>query len=66
VEALKHIDKNLTIDQSEATPFLMLDGHGSSFQLPFLNYINSPENSKWTVCIGVPYGTHIWQVRDSS
>jgi hypothetical protein len=65
VEALKHIDKKLTIDRSEATPFLLLDGHGSRFQLPFLNYINSPEN-KWTVCIGVPYGTHIWQVGDSS
>ena len=34
-------------------------------ELPFLNYINNPE-TKWIVCIGVPYGSHIWQVADSS
>jgi hypothetical protein len=43
VEALMHIDKNFTINQTESTPFLLLDGHGSR-----------PE-TKWTVCIGVPY-----------
>jgi hypothetical protein len=64
-DALKHIDSKLTFDRTEGTPFLLLDGHGSRFQLPFLDYINTEEN-KWTVCIGVPYGTHIWQVGDSS
>ena len=24
------------------------------------------ENRQWHVCIGVPYGTHIWQVGESS
>lgn len=36
LETLRHIDKKLTIDQREATSFLLLDGHGSRFQLPFL------------------------------
>ncbi len=31
----------------------------------FLDYINNP-SSKWTVCIGMPYGTNLWQVGDSS
>ena len=47
------------------TPFALLDGHQSRFDLGFLRYINSPD-TKWNVCIGVPYGTSIWQVGDSS
>jgi hypothetical protein len=62
---LKYLDKKLDFDRSEADPFLLLDGHGSRFELPFLDYINNP-SSKWTVCIGVPYGTNLWQVGDSS
>ena len=46
-------------------PFLLLDGHGSRLELPFLNYINCP-NHEWVVCLGVPYGTSYWQVGDSS
>jgi len=45
-------------------PFLLLDGHGSRFQLPFLRYVNADEH-KWKVCIGVPNGTAHWQVGDS-
>jgi hypothetical protein len=44
--------------------FLFLDGHGSCFKLPFVEYIHGDRG--WTVCIGVPYGTSIWQVRDSN
>ena len=49
-------------------PFLLLDGHGSRFELPFLEYINDmgEEGHKWRVCIGVPYGTSFWQVGDSA
>jgi len=64
-DALKKIDGALTFDRTEAKPFLLLDGHGSRFQLPFLDYITA-EETQWTVCIGVPYGTHVWQVGDSS
>jgi hypothetical protein len=47
------------------TPFLLLDGHGSRFQLPFLRYIGDA-NHPWKVCIGVPNGTTHWQVGDSA
>ena len=47
------------------TPFLLVDGHGSRFELPFLDYIHNPEHP-WTVAIGVPYGTAKWQVGDSA
>ena len=53
----------------KAKPILILDGHDSCFQLPFLEYMNKTvdegmENRQWHICIRVPYGTHIWQVRD--
>ena len=47
------------------TPFLLLDGHQSRFDLRFLKYINEKE-TQWSVCLGVPYGTALWQVADSS
>ena len=46
-------------------PFALLDGHQSRFDLDFLTYINE-EHTKWNVCIGVPYGTALWQLGDSS
>ena len=52
---MKHLDDRATIDRSEATPFLVLHGHGSHFGLEFLRYMNEPA-MKWTVCIGIPYG----------
>jgi hypothetical protein len=47
------------------SPFLLLDGHHSRLNLSFLEYISNPDHL-WRVCIGVPYGTHVWQVADSS
>jgi hypothetical protein len=46
-------------------PFLLIDGHHSRTHLNFINWINDPDHC-WKVCIGVPYGTHIWQPADSS
>ena len=46
-------------------PMLLVDAYGSRFDLKFLEYINNPE-TEWCVCIGVPYGTSLWQVGDSS
>jgi hypothetical protein len=46
-------------------PFLLLDSHGSRFDLPFLEYINNEEH-KWWACMGMPYGANKWQVGDSS
>jgi len=45
-------------------PFLLVDGHGSRFQLQFLHYINGMLHT-WVVVIGVMYGTTLWQVGDS-
>jgi hypothetical protein len=64
-EALRHIDSFNAFDRTEATPALLLDGHGSRFDTTLLEYVNTPA-TKWCVLIGVPYGTHLWQVADSS
>ena len=45
-------------------PALIVDGHGSRLELPFVRYINDP-NHTWVCCIGVPYGTALWQVGDA-
>ena len=47
------------------TPFVLMDGHQSRFELEFLEYINHKDHP-WKVCLGVPYGTALWQVGDSS
>jgi len=63
---LKYIDDKQVFDCSTGlNPFLLLDGHGSHFELEFLEYINCKE-SKWEVNIGLPYGTSYWQVGDST
>jgi len=51
-------------DDNNAKPFFLIDGHNSRLQLPFLEYINTPKDH-WVVCLGVPYGTALWQVGDS-
>jgi hypothetical protein len=45
-------------------PFVLLDGHSSRFDLGLVNYIRDPMHP-WSVCLGLPYGTHLWQVADS-
>ena len=47
------------------TPFVLLDGHSSRFDVEFLEYVNDVDH-KWNVCLGVPYGTALWQVADSA
>ena len=64
-DALKHIDSyNVFQRQNGRFPFLLLDGHQSRFEVPFLEYITD-KSHEWQVCIGVPYGTSLWQVADS-
>ena len=43
----------------------MLDGHQTRFEWPTLEYITD-KNHEWALCIGVPYGTALWQVGDST
>jgi hypothetical protein len=62
---LQTIDSLHVYDRSTGQcPCLLLDGHHSRMKLPFLKYINDPAHL-WQVCLGVPYGTHIWQVADA-
>ena len=65
-DILMYIDKIGVFPRNKGspTPFLLLDGHGSRLELPFLSYVNNPAH-KWVVCIGVPNGTSLWQVGDS-
>ena len=61
------INKLEVFDWSDGVPpFLLLDkNNGLRFDCQsFLKYINEPE-TKWNVCMGVPYGTSYWQVGDS-
>ena len=63
---LKHMDDCQVFDCTDGIPpFLLLDGHGSRFELPFLEYANDAAHI-WKVRIGVPYGMNIWQVGDSA
>jgi hypothetical protein len=66
-DMLGHMDGMKIWDREEEgrRPFLLLDGHHSRLELPFLEYIHDPAHL-WVVCIGVPYGTHKWQVADAS
>jgi hypothetical protein len=65
-DMLRYMDSNEVYDRRNGeTPILILDGHHSRMDVEFLEYINQPEH-KWFVCLGVPYGTHKWQVADSS
>jgi hypothetical protein len=64
-DMLEYIDSFNLFDRSDGKkPFLLLDGHHSRYEVPFLDYIHD-EAHPWSCCIGVPYGTHIWQVGDS-
>ena len=66
VDALATLDNHQIFNRtSDRKPFLLLDGHGSRFELPFLRYVTDPHHP-WMVCQGVPYGTSLWQVADSS
>ena len=63
---LKYIDDHGILPRipNGPTPCILLDGHSSRLELPFLKYINQPER-KWKALIGIPYGTSLWQVGDS-
>ena len=65
-DILAELDLHGAIERKNGVkPFLLLDGHGSRFELPFLEYITNPDH-EWVVVIGVPYGTALWQIGDSA
>jgi hypothetical protein len=64
-DILRTLDKiEVFSHKNEKRPFLLVDGHSTRFDIEFLEYINDPTH-RWSVCIGVPYGTCLWQVGNS-
>ena len=52
VDMLSVMDKKNLFDRSDGVaPFLLLDGHGSRFDLKFLRYVNNAATT-WNACIG--------------
>ena len=47
-----------------ANPMLVVVSHQSRLDPKFVAYTNN-EDHKWRVCLGVPYATVLWQVRDA-
>jgi hypothetical protein len=63
---LPKMDQLEVFDRSDGfNPILLCDGHGNWFEEPFLEY-TLESNRPWTCCVGVPYGTSMWQVGDST
>ena len=66
VRIFKKMDDYNIFERTEnLNPFVLLDGHHSRFEVDFLQYIINDAH-KWHVCIGIPYGTHLWQIGDST
>jgi hypothetical protein len=66
-DMLQKIDSYKLFDDDWANgvrPVLLLDGHGSRFEVPFLRYTMSKKH-KWYHCIGTPWGSGFWQVGES-
>jgi hypothetical protein len=57
---LKQIDYIGLFELNEFLPdqFLLLDGHGSRFELPFLEYMDDTWR-RWCTCVSAPYGTKL-------
>ena len=63
--AFKRMDDIGLYDRTEGrTPMALFDAHDSRLQVEFLQYVNNPAHL-WKFCIGLPNGTHKWQVGDS-
>jgi len=66
INVLRTLDETQIFDEDRENgvkPLMLVDGHGSRFELPFLRYISN-DTHEWTVVIGVPYGIALWQVGD--
>jgi len=59
IDILQTLDETQIFDEDRENgvkPLMLVDGHSSRFELPFLRYISN-DSREWTVVIGVPYGT---------
>ena len=65
IDILETLDHLKVVDRAKwRKPCLLLDGYWSRFALDFLKYVIDLLH-EWFVCIGVPYGTALWQTGDS-
>jgi hypothetical protein len=65
-QMLQQIDASGAIDCTDGkTPVLLCDEHHSRYNKDFQEYLHESDH-KWNVVVGVPYGTHVWLVADSS
>jgi hypothetical protein len=65
INCFKHMDELQMFPRTEILkPFVFLDGLSSQFDLGLLKYIRDPHH-RWSVCMGLPYRTFLWQVGDS-
>jgi hypothetical protein len=66
VDVLTYLDtlKVFPCDAGLPALFIIVDDHNSRFGAAFLQYIPKEKNT-WHVCIGVPYGTHLWKAADT-
>ena len=64
--ALERLDELGVYERTpDRKPMALFDAHDSRLQIPLLRYINNPV-TQWIFCIGLPNGTHKWQVGDSN
>ena len=65
-DMMQWLDRHLQLPRHPGcpTPCILLDGHGSRLEIPFLTYVSNPEH-RWNPLIGCPNGTSLWQVGDS-
>jgi hypothetical protein len=65
VQMLRAMDDLKLFDRENGKrPVLICDGHQSRTSLEFLDYCYD-EQHRWMPCLGVAYGTHVWQPADS-
>ena len=59
-DMMKWLDRHLQLPRHEGcpTPSILLDGHHSCLEIPFLSYVSTPEH-KWNALIGIPNGTSL-------
>jgi hypothetical protein len=63
---LNYMDELGLIERSDRIyPMVIFDGRISRIMGPFLEYVNNLQHW-WRAMLDIPYGTHLWQVRDSA
>ena len=65
IDILRVLDELKVFPRNGVNPVVLVDGHETRLKPDFIEYINNNEH-KWSVNLGVPYCTNLWQSGDSS